>query len=236
MIVNCPHCGKQLQMNAKVQESLLKLGAGQKLKVKCVHCGSPFGLDKENSQPGSAEKNRAISSTASAAKDTLAPPSSPDVSWLKDGIFDDQETVEDIPKALVLMPDIESKDAVVTSVGKFGYQVEQAVTAEEAVNKMRFINYSAVFLHSRYESGSIDSGLFHAYMRSMDMSRRRYIFYVLIGSEFKTLYDLEALTCSANIVVNETEIPYIGTVLKKAIPEYELLFGPIMEEMRVAGK
>jgi len=236
MRVNCPHCGKQLQMNAKVQETIQKLGAGQKLKVKCVHCGNPFGLDKENAQPKSAGKTRAVSSASSKAKDNLAPPPSPDISWLKDGVFDDQETVEDIPKALVLMPDIESKTAVVTSVGKFGYQVEQAATAEEAVNKMRFINYSAVFLHSRYESGAVESGLFHAYMRSMEMSRRRYIFYVLIGPEFKTLYDLEALTCSANIVVNDTEIPYIGTVLKKAIPEYELLFGPIMEEMRVAGK
>ena len=236
MRVNCPHCGKQLQMNAKIRESIIKLGAGKKLKVKCVHCGSPFGLDKENVQLGHAEKSRTVSSSASVVKNTLVPPASPDISWLKDGVFDDQETVEDIPKALVLMPDIESKAAVITSVGKFGYQVEEAVTPEEAVNKMRFINYSAVFLHSRYESGSIESGLFHRYMRAMDMSRRRYIFYVLIGSEFKTLYDLEALSCSANIVVNETEIPYIGTVLKKAIPEYELLFGPIMEEMRVAGK
>ncbi len=236
MRVNCPHCGKQLQINVKVEESIQKLGTGQKLKVKCVHCGNPFGLDKENAHLGDAEKARTVSSAASAGKDVLVPPSSPDITWLKDGVFDDQETVEDIPKALVLLPDIESKAAVITSVGKFGYQVEEAVTAEEAVNKMRFINYSAVFLHSRYESGSIESGLFHRYMRAMDMSRRRYILYVLIGPEFKTLYDLEALTCSANIVVNETEIPYIGTVLKKAIPEYELLFGPIMEEMRVAGK
>lgn len=236
MKVNCPHCGKQLQMNARVQDNIQKLGAGQKLKVKCKHCGNPFGLDKENAQPGTAGNARAASSAAQTVKDTLVPPSSPDISWLKDGIFDDQETVEDIPKALVLMPDIESKTEIVTSVGKFGYQVEQPETVEEAVNKMRFINYSAVFLHSQYESGSVELGLFHAYMCSMDMSRRRYIFYVLIGPEFKTLYDLEALTCSANIVVNDTEIPYIGTVLKKAIPEYELLFGPIMEEMRVAGK
>ena len=68
------------------------------------------------------------------------------------------------------------------------------------------------------------------------MSRRRYIFYVLIGEQFKTLYDLQALSCSANLVVNDAEIPYIGIVLKKAIPEYEALFGPLMEELRIAGK
>ncbi len=68
------------------------------------------------------------------------------------------------------------------------------------------------------------------------MSRRRYIFYVLIGEEFDTLYDLQALAYSANLVINDADIPYVGTVLKKAIPEFEALFGPLMEELRVIGK
>jgi hypothetical protein len=37
-------------------------------------------------------------------------------------------------------------------------------------------------------------------------------------------------------VVNDAEIPFVGTVLKKAIPEFETLFGPLMEELRVIGK
>ncbi len=73
-------------------------------------------------------------------------------------------------------------------------------------------------------------------MRVMNMSRRRYIFYVLIGEQFDTLYDLQALAYSANLVVNDHEIPFIGTVLKKAIPEFETLFGPLMEELQVVGK
>jgi hypothetical protein len=73
-------------------------------------------------------------------------------------------------------------------------------------------------------------------MREMNMSRRRYIFYVLLGEQFNTLYDLEALANSVNLVINDSEIPLIGTVLKKAIPEFETLFGPLMEELRVMGK
>ena len=70
----------------------------------------------------------------------------------------------------------------------------------------------------------------------MNMSRRRYIFYVLIGEQFETLYDLQALANSVNLVVNDTDVPFIGTVLKKAIPEFETLFGPLMEELHVVGK
>ena len=68
------------------------------------------------------------------------------------------------------------------------------------------------------------------------MARRRFIFYVLVGQEFKTLYDLQALAYSANLVVNGMEVTFMGTILRKAIPEYEVLFGPLMEELHIAGK
>ena len=101
---------------------------------------------------------------------------------------------------------------------------------------MRFVNYAAVFLHSGYESGGILSGKFHSYMRKMSMSRRRYILYALVGDEFETLYDLQALAYSANLVVNVQDLKHIGVVLKKVIPEYEALFGPLMEELRISGR
>lgn len=73
-------------------------------------------------------------------------------------------------------------------------------------------------------------------MYDMNMSRRRFIFYTLVGKEFKTLYNLQALAYSANLVVNDNEIPYFNVILRKAIPEYEELFGPITEEFRLQGK
>jgi hypothetical protein len=166
----------------------------------------------------------------------IKPPSPPDTEWLKDGSFEEKEVIEDIPRALVLMPDMPGRDEIVKAAGGVGYRVELAYTPEEAVAKMLFVNYAAVFLHTRFEPGGIASGKFHQFMRSMNMSRRRYIFYVLIGEQFKTLYDLQALSSSANLVVNDADIPSIAIVLKKVIPEYEALFGPLMEELRIAGK
>lgn len=237
MIVNCPNCTKQLKLSDKVKESVRGLAPGQKIKVKCVHCAVPFGLDSKSLEL-STTIGSSQSSKANVQPDStrIKPPASPDIGWLKDGTFDDKEVVEDIPRALVLMPDTPSREIVVKAASEFGYCVEQAPTAQEAIEKMRFVNYAAVFLHNRYEQGGIRSGKFHEYIRLLDMSRRRYIFYVVIGEQFETLYDLQALACSANLVVNDAEMQYIGTVLKKAIPEYETLFGPLMEEMRVAGK
>jgi len=238
MNVSCPQCGKQLRLGEKIQKNIEKLEPGRKLKIKCVSCAVTFAIDgrsaggalspHEDVQPSSGKKG--------GQNIRIRPPGPPDVEWLKEGVFDEQDVVEDIPRALVLLPDIPGKEIVMKAGAEFGYRVETADNAQHAIEKMRFVNYAAVFLHSRYEADGIRSGVFHDYMRAMSMSRRRYIFYVLIGEQFQTLYDLQALACSANLVINEEDAPYIGTVLRKAIPEYEALFAPLMEELRVSGK
>jgi hypothetical protein len=70
----------------------------------------------------------------------------------------------------------------------------------------------------------------------MNMARRRYIFYALLGPEFNTFFNLQALAYSANLVVNEKDTPHFGVILRKSIPEYEELFGPFMEELKVQGR
>jgi len=235
MVVNCPNCGKQLKMSDKMLASIKQLGAGKKIKAKCVHCAVPFGMDATDLRESG--QNSVNPGTVGSKPDiNVIPPSSPDINWLKDGVFDEQDVVEGIPRALVLMPDSPNRAIVMEAVEDLGYHVEDAVTPEEAVEKMRFVNYTAVFLHSQFEPAGLEAGEFHQSMRKMNMSRRRFIIYVLLGEQFETLYDLQALANSANLLINDAEIPFIGTILKKAIPEYENLFGPLMEELRIAGK
>ncbi|MBU1565107.1 MAG: zinc-ribbon domain-containing protein [Proteobacteria bacterium] len=235
MIVLCPHCGKQLKLGEKIRESVRSLEPGRRIKIKCAHCAVPFGLDMSMDRTTSAGRE-GDAAERPAEGGRIKPPPPPSTDWLKDGTFEDQDVVEDIPKAIVLMPNLPGRDQVIKAAAAVGYRVEQASTPAEAIEKMLFVNYAAVFLHSSFEPGGIRSGAFHQYMRSMNMARRRYIFYVLIGEQFQTLYDLQALSASSNIVINDADIPYINTILKKAIPEYEELFGPIMEELRIAGK
>ena len=235
MIVNCPNCGKQLKLGEKIRENVRLLEPGRRIKIKCAHCEVPFGVDMSMDRSEAVSQAHESSSHPSG-KVRIKPPPPPSTEWLKDGTFEEKDVVEDIPKALVLMPDLPGREFIVKAAVAVGYRVEQAETPEEAIEKMRFVNYAAVFLHSRFQQGGIRSGVFHKYMRSMNMARRRYIFYVLVGEQFETLYDLQALSYSANLVVGEQDVPYIGIILKKAIPEYETLFGPLMEELRIAGK
>lgn len=137
---------------------------------------------------------------------------------------------------LILMPDSPDCRLIAEAMEALGYQPSFVQSAEDAMEKMLFVNYASVILHSHYEGSALEDGAFHQFMCAMNMNKRRYIFYMLIGPEFHTLYDLQALVCSANLVVNDQDLSQLALILRKAIPEYEGMFGAIMQEMNALGR
>jgi len=228
MISSCPHCQNALKLGdaqqAKIKKAISDLAPGKKLTIKCPACKKAIALDASS-----------LSSEQSAAGG-VKPPSPPDLSWLKEGKLQEDERLEDVPMALILHPKNDRRDIIRDGLENVGYQVIMAKDIDEARERMRFVNFACVALHSRYEGPSIEDSTFHKYMREMSMQRRRYIFYILIGPEFNTLYNLQALVHSANLVVNEDDLYHLDVALRKAIPLYEELFGPYMEELTSSGK
>lgn len=229
MNVICPHCRGQLKFSDKFKENLLGLKPGQQAKIKCTKCGEAFPVDASMAKKGGSAQPLPRSLA-------IKPPGPPDVGWLAEGVFEDSDVVEEIPLALVLVPETHGRDEIIKAVEGLGYRAEVVRSGEDAMEKMEFVNYASVILHAEFEPGGLQEGVFYSSMKTMNMAKRRYIFFALVGKEMHTLYDLQALACSANIVVNDRDVKYFGTILRKAIPDYENLFGPIMEELRVFGK
>ena len=237
MIVSCPSCGKQLKLPQKLEESVRGLAAGKTLNIKCPQCagGIPISADSVQAPP------KAQKPIVGAQKDKkkvrfITPPPPPDISWLKDGRYEGQDIIEDVPMALILMNEDEGREHIINALEGIGYKAELVDSIQDAIEKIQFVDYACIVLHSLYESNGIMTNSFHRHMCTMNMAKRRFIFYILIGKEFKTFYNLQALTYSANLVVNDNEVPKFGVILRKAIPEYEELFGPIMEELRHHGR
>lgn len=234
MNITCPHCETQLKFSDKFRESLSSLKPGQKAKVRCAQCEKPFAVD--SSMAGGMSSADPAAGKAQTTGVIVKPPGPPDVAWLEEGVYEDQEVVEEIPLALVLVPENCGRGEVIKAVEGLGYRAEVMKSGRNAMEKMEFVNYASVVLHAEFEPEGLDKGVFYNYMRTMSMTKRRYIFFVLLGKKLHTLYDLQALAYSANIVVNDKDVKYFGTILRKAIPDYESLFGPLMEEMRIVGK
>lgn len=224
MTVICQNCDKKLKLSDNIRKGVQQLAPGRLLRLPCPQCGEAIVLDNSCLAPPNAASNDTTDSG-------VRPPDAPDVAWLKDGTFEEEEAVEDIPQTLILVPPGPIKDQVAKAVESIGYQASFAQSDAEAMEKMQFVNYASVIFHSDFHPGGLKKSPFHQFMRDMSMLKRRFIFYILIGPDFSTLYDLEALACSANLVVNNEEIPQLLTVLRKAIPRYEELFGSLMSEI-----
>ncbi len=226
MISNCPQCRQALRFSevqqARINEALRKLAPGRRLTIKCPHCQAAIKLS-------------GTTVPTPVQEPALQPPAPPDLDWLTTGRFAGEEKVEDVPMSLVLYPESPERGQVERAMKEVGYQVVTVDTAEEAIKRMQFVRFSCVTLHIGM-AGGLKKSVFHDYMRTMAMERRRYIFYILIGPHFHTLYNLEALSSSANLVVAEKDLKYFDVILRKAIPEYEELFGPILEELAAYGK
>jgi len=235
MISNCPHCQGDLKFStgqtAQIAKALAALKPGKRLTLKCPRCQKAMHLDSTGNVAASAEKARTEKVEIGIADSTIKAPQPPDLSWLKDGHMPTEEKVRDVPMALVLHPDEEAIAKVKAAMETLGYRAMTAATAEEAMEQTRSINFATIVLHVDFEGGGLENSTFHKYMRNMVMAKRRYVFYILFGAQFHSLYDLEALANSANLVVAEQDLDFFDIILHKAIPAYEALFGPFLEEV-----
>lgn len=237
MIAICPQCQKKLKLGPKVESSLRMLSPGKSLRINCPQCANAILLDANSMLTDSqAPAKTADSPKPRPTNQQITPPPPPDLSGLSKSAYEGKEMIEDTPKVLVLMPDSPNRRLITEALEDLGYQPSFVQSAEDAMEKMQFINYASIILHSHYEGSALENGVFHPFMRAMNMNRRRYIFYILIGPEFHTLYGLEALVCSANLVINDQDLPQLAIILRTAIPQHEIMFGAIMQELNVMGQ
>lgn len=254
MISNCPHCQGALKFNAaqtaKIEQALKALKPGKRLPLKCPHCKKPMQLDSAGEAAGAAgaapektpekapEKADTKKAPAKAEEtDTVKPPPPPPLDFLEEkqgGIM--EEHVRDVPMALVLHADDGIRHQLGAAMEALGYQVMELTSAQEAIDQVSSVNFASIVFHTGFENGPLKDSIFHNFMREMPMSKRRMIFYILMGPEFTTLYDIQALANSANLVVAENDFKNFQLVLHKAIPYYEQLFGPLLEELSNYGK
>ena len=226
MLTHCPSCQQPLQFTdvqmSRLEQALAQLAPGKLLAMKCPLCRNAISLEKSGFPP-------------QAPAGQVQPPPPPNLDWLQAGLFQGEEKVEDVPMALILHQADEQRKRIGEALETVGYQVFMADTVADALERMRFVNFSCIAFQAQLE-GKLEQSSFHSYMRKLPMDRRRYIFYILIAEQFHTLYNLEALAYSANLTVHTADLRHLDIVLRKSIPVYEELFGSMLEELGVYGK
>jgi hypothetical protein len=244
MIDTCPHCEQELKLSdaqiAKVKTALANLTPGNLLKLGCPNCQKPFELQADGTLSGTGKQVKKVSSGAPLAprqdRGKINPPPAPDLGWLSSGKEDKKEVIEDTPMFLIVMNKGPGLTTIMDAIDDEGFMPVLADSTEDAIDRMQFINYAGVILHTRHEGDSLDSNNLHNFIKKMNMLRRRNIHYTLIGTEFKTLYDLEALTNSANLVVNDNDVQHFKLILRKSLYDNQKLYGPLADALIKEGR
>ncbi len=225
MIEKCPHCHHAFSPShiRKIEEAHASLAVGKSLKFSCPTCKQQVEISSGSTTTALNKINPNI-------------PQPPSLNWLRTGTIADKEILDDFSLVLILMPnDHPAKNTIANVYEGLGYKPVFPESAADAIHRMKFAEYAAVVLHSQYEGMLMDS-TFHKHMCELPMLQRRYMYYTLIGPEFHTLYNLEALINSANLVVNESELPDFPIILKKSFRQYDELFSPFLGALSKEGK
>jgi CheY-like chemotaxis protein len=215
---------------AQIEDALAVVKTGT-LKLKCPHCKMPMELLADGSLADWRSQPKGIAT----GRNVVEPPQPPDINWLTTSEFEDSDAIKDIPKVLILMDPGPARDSVLSAMVESFFQPVTADTEGEAVEQMQAVQFDSIILHSRFDGEPFKQGRVHDILKRMNMSRRRYIFYVLLGPEFNTLYSLEALTYSANLVVNEKDVEHMKNIYKKGKSESDELFLPYINTLKEHG-
>jgi len=240
MISQCPHCSAMLRFSEahsqKLSQALGALGPDRTLKFACPKCKFSIELNKEGDVPGSTKPAKKEPEKKGAVGVPVIPPQAPDIAWLRSGEIKESDVLDDVPTAMVLIQDTSIREKVSQDLGENQYQIYIPKSIDQAINSMRFKEYAVVVFFSEYDGKPLDKQDFHAFMMQMSMAKRRNIYYILVGDSLHTLFDLEALTLSANLVVNVSETDHFSMLLKKGLKDYELLFAPYTGTLKLHGK
>ncbi len=169
-------------------------------------------------------------------ENVVLPPAPPDLSWLGEETFAGQEKVEDIPMALVLMEKGQGKDLLSADLQELGYLVERADSPAEALEKLKFTSFAAIVMHVGFGQETLAESRVYRYITWLPPSKRRTLFYILVGPGLRTLYDLEAISLSVNLVINESDVEYLKPIVRKSFRDHEELFGPLVEALDAFGR
>lgn len=162
-----------------------------------------------------------------ALRSTVLPPPHPDISWLSEGNYVEKAQATTEPTALLLMTG-DGKAEILQALQGVGYKIEQAGSQSEAIEKVKAIDFAAIVVDAGFTGAPFAESPFHTFMKWLPMQRRRPIHYTFIGPQAHTLYSLEALCESVNLVVNDRDTKHFDIILRKGLLEHNTLFQPYM--------
>lgn len=215
MQVECPSCTREINIPDN------KIPQGQAFNLNCPSCKTKMRVD-QHLKPPAADPVGSLDAT----------------SMLVDEEFEDEEEIEiyDEHDQIAFILDRKNDDLWTAALTELEYKLQRAKSPEHAVHKLRFNQYHVVVVHEKFGGTTLETSPLYEFIRDMPMDTRRKTFVALVGENFKTLDNMEALAYSVNLVINQKDFDQLETILKKSIGDNDTFYKVYRETMTALGK
>ena len=120
------------------------------------------------------------------------------------------------------------------TVEGMGFKCHVATTPDQAIERMTYTTYNAIFINEEVGGSTLDSNTILQHLASMGMTQRRNSYTVLVGSSLRTLDAIQAYGRSVHLVVNPADIGSVEPILKKGLADFDRLYTTFLGVQREA--
>jgi CheY-like chemotaxis protein len=138
--------------------------------------------------------------------------------------------------ALICESDTSIREKISGTMKLLGYMITEAVSAKDALKKMRFHTYDVVILDERFDTAGPDENDVLRYLEGLSMGVRRDMFVALVTERFRSMDDMAAFNKSVNLVIHLKNINDVGTIMKRGISENNAFYRVYKESLYKTGK
>ena len=132
-------------------------------------------------------------------------------------------------KTSLVCADPATTEVVRGTLRELDYKSHVAENGETAIERIRYTPYDVLVLHENFAGSSLRSNVVLNYLSALPMAQRRYTFVCIIGPSFKTLDAMQAFAESVHLVLNPSDLPNFGPILKKGLSDFESLYRAFKE-------
>lgn len=218
MQISCSSCSKDINIPDD------KVPKGQAFNLTCPGCKTKIRVDQHLQPP------KAPVGDTGGSLDTT--------SMIVDEDFEEDEEIEiyDEHDKIALILDRQNDEIWANALTELEYKLQRAKSPEHAVHKLKFNQYHVVAFHDKFGDTTLETSPLYEYIRDLSMDTRRKTFVAMVGDNYKTLDNMEALAYSVNLVINQSEIDQLETILKKSTGENDMFYKVYRETMTALGK
>ena len=137
---------------------------------------------------------------------------------------EDNEIVEIGDKTALICDDGPLANDLKATLQELGFKCHTAEAADRAIERMKYTAYDVIAVAENFAGSTLETNGVIQYLAPLPMAQRRNSYVVAVGDSFRTLDAMQAYANSIHLVVNPTDVPNLGAILKKGLADFELFY------------